>query len=554
MLVTLIHGISRRLVLLSALSALGLSLPPAICSATSIAGPNGKIVFTSGRPSTGVPAPNAGDKGARLYVADYPSGTPVQVTTLPAGAEVRHRQPNWSPDHTRIAYAAGASSGNSYALWILDLRTGSQTEFVPAAEGLDRPSWSPDGTEIAYGAMGDLWVKGVAPGSTAVQLTKTATITEERPVWSPDGNSLYYNRKEGAGTKDLYKKSPVTLGGAETVVYDDPTKDAWQPALSPDGNRLCFLLGPQSSESDLFTLDLNGSSGPAKFAEEGPGVGELNCVWSPDGKLIMYTRGAFEAGELYTRAPNGSGIDALGQFNFAGHFDGNTDWATNFSPKCDAKSAQVAVNSFTTIALSCTDPDAGFGAEPPTPTPLDSGALEIASPPSHGNLGGLSKGKVVYTPKKDFKGTDTFTYVGSDEVSNSPPATVTVRVGSGGGNDTTAPTISGVKMSAKRWRLGSRLASISRTPVGTTIFFRLSEAARATMSFKRVKPNGRIGKSAGSISVAAKAGKNRVRFQGRLTKSRKLAAGGYTLVLTAKDAAGNKSKPHTGPKFTIVSK
>src|SRR5215213_3576434 len=188
----------RRLVLIAAVTTLVIAVFPALASATFIPGPNGKVAFTSARPSDGVPAPNAGDKGARIFVADWPSGTPVQVTTLPAGAEVRHRQPNWSPDHTRIAYAAGNFAGTSYALWILDLRTGSQTEIVPPAEGLDRPSWSPDGTRIAYSSKGDLWLTAPAPGSEQVQLTNTPTIVEERPVWSPDGSTLYFNQKEAA--------------------------------------------------------------------------------------------------------------------------------------------------------------------------------------------------------------------------------------------------------------------------------------------------------------------------------------------------------------------
>jgi Tol biopolymer transport system component len=521
-------------------------LIPAVASATSIAGPNGKIVFASGRASSGIPAPAANDADARIWVADYPSGTPVQVTTLPAGTQ--HRHPNWSPDHTRIVYAAGAAFSGEYALWIVDLRTGTQTEFVAKAPMQDRPTWSPDGTEIAYGSKGDLWMKEVEPPNTVVQLTNTPGVVEERPVWSPDGQTLYYNRKSGAETRDIYMKSPVTRAGAEVGVVTGATED-WQPAVSPDAKRLCFLRGPQTNEADLYTVNVNGTS-VAEFSKTAA-LGDLNCVWSPDGTRILYTLGAFEGGELITKDINGGSPSLLTSMNAASHFDGNADWATNFPPKCAAKNAEVAVNGFTTIALSCVDPDHGVGAEPPTPEPLDSQALEILTQPAHGDIGGLSNSKVIYTPNKDFKGTDTFTYTGTDEVSNAPPATVTIRVGSGGaGGDTTAPTISGVKLSTKRWRLGSRLASISRTPVGTTISFKLSEVARTTLTFKRKKG----GKKAGSISVAAKAGRNKVRFQGLLSKSKHLASGSYRLVLSARDAAGNQSQPKTGPTFTIVPK
>ena len=48
----------------------------------------------------------------------------------------------------------------------------------------------------------------------------------------------------------------------------------------------------------------NPTSAVAFTAESG--VGELNCAWSPDGTRVLYTKGAFGAGDLYTRAPDGS--------------------------------------------------------------------------------------------------------------------------------------------------------------------------------------------------------------------------------------------------------
>jgi Tol biopolymer transport system component len=566
----------RRLVLLIACTTVVLAAFPAVCPATSVSGPNGKLAFTSARPSTGVLAPNAGDKGARIYVADYPFfGAPVQVTTLPAGEEVRHRQPNWSPDHTRIAYAAGTYNSTSYALWVVDLRTGVQTEIVPATTGLDRPSWSPDGSRIAYGALGDIWVKPVDGGSPE-QIT-TGVAVDERPVWSPDGKTLYYNR--GPVTDgDIYSISPVAKGGTETPIQTGATND-WQVAVSPDGGRLCFLRGGKDNTADIWTVDADGQNA-AEFSGE-VGIGELNCVWSPDGTQILYTRGIFENGEMYRREVDKSPLGAVTSINFAAHFDGNADWATNFSPKCDNRSVNVGVNGFISIPLSCTDPDSGFGKEPPTPEPLGDSSIEIATPPKNGTIGSLESGKVIYTPKKDFKGTDSFTYTGEDNASTSKPATVTIQVGNpSAGGDATAPAISNIAVSPTKWRLGTKLASISdlalasKAPIGTTISFTLSEPAQATLSFQRAAPGRKVGRScvkqtaqnaakkrctrylnAGALgALSAKAGQNRVRFQGRLTGSRSLRLGKHRVVVRARDAAGNQSQPRTGPSFTIVKK
>jgi Tol biopolymer transport system component len=560
-----------RLVFAAAATVLALAAFPAAGSATSVPGPPGKIVFTSGRPSIGLEAENKGDKGARIYVADFPFGTPVQVTTLPAGEDVRHRQPNWSPDHSRIAYAGG--SGTTYALWILDLRTGSQTQIVPPTTGLDRPSWSPDGTEVAYGAEGDLWVKGIEPETEPVRVTDNAGTTEERPVWSPDGNTLYYDRGTtpippgGANTRDLYKISPVAASSLETPITSGASDD-WQPALSPDGKTLCFLRGPMSSAATLQLVNVNGGLVTPFDTSSG---GNINCVWSPDGSEILYTHGVFEAGNLALQDLSGNPKNVPESWKAPGHFDGNSDWATNFPPKCDSRVTQIGVNQFASIPLSCTDPDFGFGAEPPTPTPLEEDALEIGMGPSHGTIGGISNGSVIYTPFKDFQGLDSFTYTGSDGTSNAIPASVTIQVGNpSAAADNTPPSISGIKLSAKTWRLGKGLAKISKAPVGTTISFSLSEPARSSLTFQRAQPGRKSGKNcvkqtnanrarpkctryvnAGSINFNGKAGQNKVRFQGLITKSRKLSPGAYRVVVGARDAAGNRSS-RNGPTFTIV--
>jgi Tol biopolymer transport system component len=565
-----------RLALTSALTALVLAAIAGSASATSVPGPNGKIVFTSGRANTDFNSPAVGDDNhARLWVADYPGGTPVQVTSTSANAQDRH--PSWSPDHTKIVYAEGPAfePNGHYEIWIKDLVTGSQTKFLDGADHSDHPVWSPDGTQIAYGSGGDIFVKGIAPGSQPVQITNDPDL-EERPFWSADGSTIYYTRVVGVGNRDIYKKSPVTPTGTETDIVSGGTDD-WQPAASPDNKRLCFLRGDGvggslNNNADIYIGNTDGSDIHA-FANVA-GTGELDCVWAPDDSSILYTSGIFSAGDLQTKDFFGN-VASLSTMNVMSHFDGNADWATNLPPTCANQTVSTGVNKFVSIQLSCTDPDFGFGAAPPTPTAIDAVFMDLNTQGLKGNIGNLSEdAKLIYTPPKDFKGTDSFTFTGNDTVSTSQPGTITVRVGTNpnGTIDNTAPKLSSIRVSAKRWRRGAALPHISKTKVGMTISYRLDEAGQVTLTFKRkttgrrsghkcVKQTGRNRSkkrctrfvNAGSIpGLAGKVGLNRVLFQGRLTTRRRLALGTYRLVLGVQDAAANRST-RNGPTFTIVA-
>jgi hypothetical protein len=55
----------------------------------------------------------------------------------------------------------------------------------------------------------------------------------------------------------------------------------------------------------------------------------------------------------------------------------------------------------------------------------------------------------------------------------------------------------------------------------------------------------------GTLAFNAHVGSNKVRFQGRLSRSKKLKPGRYTLTITATDSAGNRSKAKSA-SFTVV--
>ncbi len=141
----------------------------------------------------------------------------------------------------------------------------------------------------------------------------------------------------------------------------------------------------------------------------------------------------------------------------------------------------------------------------------------------------------------------------------------------------TAPILSNLTETAIAWRVGKLLARLSaarprrhpKYPVGTTFSFKLDRAAQVTFKFTHSVSGRRVGRRcvaqtrrnrrgrrctrtlvAGTLAFAARAGTNKVRFQGLIARGRRLAPGNYTLLATASASGKRSATAYIG--FTIV--
>jgi hypothetical protein len=132
--------------------------------------------------------------------------------------------------------------------------------------------------------------------------------------------------------------------------------------------------------------------------------------------------------------------------------------------------------------------------------------------------------------------------------------------------------IGSLTQSAGQWREGNSLAHISKAkpPVGTTFSFTLNESAKVSFAFtetvagrevsklgcvaqtksNRHKPACKRTLTAGTLSFTGHVGTNKVSFQGRVSRTKKLATGTYTLVITATNSAGKSATKRL--TFTIL--
>jgi virginiamycin B lyase len=130
-----------------------------------------------------------------------------------------------------------------------------------------------------------------------------------------------------------------------------------------------------------------------------------------------------------------------------------------------------------------------------------------------------------------------------------------------GPGGTAGPVLGGLKLSPSSFRAAASGASISKQgATGTTISFRLSEAAQVSFGVQRKARGRKVGGKCkrqtrgnkakppcplyrplkGSFSTAGASGSNKLHFSGRL-RGKPLAPGSYRLSARAKDAAGKQS-------------
>jgi hypothetical protein len=136
------------------------------------------------------------------------------------------------------------------------------------------------------------------------------------------------------------------------------------------------------------------------------------------------------------------------------------------------------------------------------------------------------------------------------------------------------PRLSRAAQSHSTWREGKKVASFSskrksRPPVGTTFSFALDVPARVSFAFTQKLPGRRVAgrcvarsrknrrkpactrvATKGALSFAGHAARNAISFSGRLSRSKRLKPGRYTLVIVA-SKAGLRSSPRS-LRFKIV--
>jgi uncharacterized repeat protein (TIGR01451 family) len=250
---------------------------------------NGIIAFESFRTLFNLGVPSG------IYTVKPDATDEKLFAGIPTNSNVRN--PEWSPDGSRLAFQITVSDNNSFVNEIdaINADGTGRMKIVDNVSELNRAiTWSPNGSQIAYigsGGPSEDTIHTIhianADGSGSFRLPGSPTMLSSVD-WSPDGTKFVFStgdeifviNTDGTGKQQLTTAQPTQFGF---------TKDT-EPRWSPDGTKILFTRFKDFSSS-TYVMNADGSNlrKLLNFSATSP-------YWSPDGLSIVM----IEANEVCT--------------------------------------------------------------------------------------------------------------------------------------------------------------------------------------------------------------------------------------------------------------
>lgn len=237
--------------------------------------------------------------------------------------------PKFSPDGSKIVFVrnmGGIANGigldpKHNEIFVYDLRAGKESRLTRNDAEDGHPEWSFDGKYIAFHSRRNhpqekatLWVME-ADGSHPRQITtlQSGDLSHLDPNWGPDGQWLAFVNYREADHSRFSRIEKIRLDGSQRTVISSGGKSTrasgaekggplgdTNPSHSPDGAMIWSARRLDNGRIHLFAFGA-GAYYPGKSEADmdwpvHPGAVERGPQFSPDGRRIVLTRSAPDAG------------------------------------------------------------------------------------------------------------------------------------------------------------------------------------------------------------------------------------------------------------------
>ena len=223
-----------------------------------------------------------GDERQQFHLRDQ--GTTKALTAAPG---VIHDLGGFSPDGSKIAYAANARDERYFDIHVMDLASGADTRLIEGTGILTVPGWHPDGTRLTV-------IHDLAGGDQFLHVLDIASCTlTEMPRPSPSrysamrwvkGAELLMGLTDHGGHDfmRLCRLDPAT--GACTEIYVAPGRDLDSWSLSPDGAQLATI----ENDRGYTIMRVGPVDGDRPIVALPDGIA-ADLAWAPDSASLAFS-------------------------------------------------------------------------------------------------------------------------------------------------------------------------------------------------------------------------------------------------------------------------
>jgi dipeptidyl aminopeptidase/acylaminoacyl peptidase len=202
------------------------------------------------------------DKRTHIWIVDVKTGKETQLTS---GDDWDDRDPQWSPDGTRIAFVSDRT-GRAYEdsrntdVWVIPAEGGALVKISDHAEADNTPRWSPNGKSIAFiGSIKErdhpkIWLAPSTGGSPSVLAATDLDLIPSDLEWAGDGRGIYF----ASGVHGEYQLFRVEFASKTTKAITTGPRAVHSMDISPRAGKMVYTVNDFKHLDDLYVADLNG--------------------------------------------------------------------------------------------------------------------------------------------------------------------------------------------------------------------------------------------------------------------------------------------------------
>ncbi|MCS6836634.1 MAG: hypothetical protein NZ750_11520 [Anaerolineae bacterium] len=252
-----------------------------------------------------------------VYLLRAEDGTLLNLSDGPEGAHDYF--PSWSLDGAQINFLGSRGAGGELVPTQVNADgTGLRTlSIVEAIFTLVRESrfdwdgnWSPGGERLLWSSLRDLNLElYIISSSAEFRIANATRLTNHGSRdwfgrWSPQGERIAF-ASDRNGNEDvfLWAEADGTIRQLTTSPWDEV-----RPVFSADGRRLVYVYDEEDSQLKTGQLNLYVLDTDSAQAEPSPFDGQvvvMDEVWSPDGRVVVFSRHENGRWRLYARSVAG---------------------------------------------------------------------------------------------------------------------------------------------------------------------------------------------------------------------------------------------------------